>query len=90
MPLCMYGLAMCNEWRSRGYNDTCFDTILELMCRTDVTGMPTWLGNEAFHASHRSNLLRKDAVHYSQFGWSEPADLPYVWPAPKAILQHAV
>lgn len=41
---------------------------------------PTWLGNEAFHASHRSNLLRKSPEHYSQFGWTEPHDLPYIWP----------
>lgn len=41
---------------------------------------PPWLGNPAFHAAHRSNLLRKNAKHYSQFGWTEPHDLPYVWP----------
>ena len=32
------------------------------------------------HASHRSNLLKKDPEHYGQFGWSEPHDLAYVWP----------
>jgi len=42
--------------------------------------LPPWLGDRAFHASHRSNLLRKDPAHYGQFGWTEPADLPYVWP----------
>ncbi len=42
--------------------------------------MPPWLGDEVFHASHRSNLLRKDPDHYRQFGWNEPANLPYVWP----------
>ena len=34
------------------------------------------------HASHRSNLLRKEPAHYTQFGWTEPPDLPYVWPVP--------
>lgn len=43
---------------------------------------PRWLGDPAFHASHRSNLLRKDAGWYGRFGWSEPPDLPYVWPLP--------
>jgi hypothetical protein len=38
------------------------------------------LGDEAFHASHRSNLLRKDRDYYGAFGWTEPDDLPYVWP----------
>lgn len=41
---------------------------------------PPWLGDPAFHASHRSNLLRKDPKHYSKFGWSEPDNLEYVWP----------
>lgn len=42
--------------------------------------MPPWLGDPDFHASHRSNLLRKDPVYYGQFGWTEPDNLEYVWP----------
>ena len=42
--------------------------------------MPPWLGREDFHASHRSNLLRKDPEWYGQWGWTESPDLPYVWP----------
>lgn len=41
---------------------------------------PAWLGEPAFHAAHRSNLLRKDPDWYGRFGWAEPADLPYIWP----------
>lgn len=41
---------------------------------------PWWLGLPKLHASHRSNLLRKDAQYYGQFGWTEPNDLPYYWP----------
>lgn len=41
---------------------------------------PEWFKNDNFFASHRSNLLRKDDVYYGQFGWSEPANLEYVWP----------
>ena len=44
------------------------------------TGPPLWLGDNTFHASHRSNLLRKDSVWYGQFGWTESPDLPYYWP----------
>jgi len=40
---------------------------------------PSWLGNKKFHASHRSNLLRKNKEYYSQFDWTEPDNLPYVW-----------
>lgn len=50
------------------------------------TGAPSWLGNEQFHASHRSNLLRKNPIFYGQFGWKEPNDLPYVWPIPTKSL----
>lgn len=54
----------------------------------DLT-MPSWLGDEDFHASHRSNLLRKDPVYYSQFGWVEPDDLPYIWPEPGSVAKLA-
>ena len=46
---------------------------------------PLWLGDPTFHASHRSNLLRKDPVFYGKHGWSEPTDLPYVWPTKELI-----
>jgi len=41
---------------------------------------PVWLYDEEFHASHRSNLLRKDPEYYGRFGWQELPDLPYLWP----------
>jgi hypothetical protein len=43
--------------------------------------IPPWVGNEEFHASHRSNLLRKDESHYRQFGWTESTDIEYFWPS---------
>lgn len=45
-----------------------------------VIEYPSWFGNEEFHASHRSNLLRKDSIFYSQYYWDESSDLPYIWP----------
>lgn len=47
---------------------------------TPDSGPPPWFGDAAFHAAHRSNLLRKDPEWYGQFGWQEPNDLPYIWP----------
>lgn len=41
---------------------------------------PPWLGDERVHKTHRSNLLRKDPIHYGQFGWTEPSNLCYFWP----------
>lgn len=82
--LLTYGLEVCTVWTERGYRDTCFEKMLEL---ADEHGLdvsdgedPPWLGDEAFHASHRSNLLRKYPDWYSQWGWTETDDLPYVWP----------
>lgn len=48
-----------------------------------VKKYPWWINNGKFHASHRSNLLRKKKEHYSQFGWQEPDDLEYFWPVKK-------
>lgn len=62
------------EWKRRGYRNT-----MEYPELGD-TVFPPWFGDEKFHASHRSNLLRKDPAHYGQFGWTEPPDLPYIWP----------
>ncbi len=81
--LCMYALHICNEWIKRGCADTLLPYFLEqapMHFKTYAGAFPPWLGDEAVHASHRSNLLRKDPSHYSQFGWEEPDDLPYVWP----------
>lgn len=77
-----YGLAICNAWTSRGYRDTCAEKIfdkLKLFPHTSVSP-PVWLGDEKFHASHRSNLLRKNADFYGLYGWTESDSLPYVWP----------
>lgn len=42
--------------------------------------LPPWLGDEDFHRSHRSALLRKDPSHYKGFFPDVPEDLPYEWP----------
>jgi hypothetical protein len=73
---------ICKEWKARGYKDTIEQKIDELeipMLEVNLAD-PPWLGNPAFHASHRSNLLRKAPEHYSKFGWTEGPDLEYVWP----------
>lgn len=83
--LCVYAIAVCSEWRRRGYRDTLLPQFMDaangLLRMGRDSDAPPWLGDEDFHASHRSNLLRKLPAHYSQFGWSEPSDLSYVWPS---------
>ena len=82
--LCMYGLAMCDVWVRRGYKDTLTAFFQEERSKWGMpklsTYYPWWWGSPALHASHRSNLLRKDTAFYSQYGWTEPSDLPYWWP----------
>jgi hypothetical protein len=76
LALQAYQDAMVREWVRRGYRNT-----IELAgVHISPTDLPPWFGDPAFHASHRSNLLRKDAAHYGRFGWAEPPDLPYIWP----------
>ncbi len=65
-----------DEWKRRGYKNTM------VLVPLDVSNMktPPWIGNDVFHSSHRSNLLRKDPDWYGKFGWKEPIDIPYHWP----------
>lgn len=63
------------EWIKRGYNNS-----REFLNVQSDFKLPHWFGNNDFHAAHRSNLLRKNFEFYSKFGWTESADLPYVWP----------
>ena len=66
---------MCiEEWIRQGYNNNMKLEVIE-----ESIIYPDWLGNEKFHSSHRANLLRKDYNYYSQFGWKENSELPYVW-----------
>ena len=69
-----YTNCMIIEWINRGFNNN-----MEFYDSGRLT-YPVWLGNKDFHASHRSNLLRKDAIHYGHFNWAEPNNLPYFWP----------
>jgi hypothetical protein len=73
-----YGLAMCNEWVRRGYNDTLTPWFAE---RVAPSVTPFWLGMDLFHSSHRSNLLRKDPAFYGAYGWSDDPEAPYWWPS---------
>ena len=73
--LLLYKNKMIEEWRDvREYNNT-----MEIVEVPDSIEMPPWVGDERVHASHRSNLLRKDFEFYSKFGWQEDTDLEYYW-----------
>jgi hypothetical protein len=78
-----YQFAIISEWINRGYKDNvCWDKSVAAYVSMNVAHKtsPDWLGNKAFHSSHRSNLLQKKPEWYSQFGWSELPGASYVWP----------
>lgn len=81
--LTIYALAMCAEWKRRGYQDSLTPEFEKLLSSTPDTGNPSWWGDEIVSISHRSNLLRKDYGYYSMFGWNVPTTLEYVWPKSK-------
>lgn len=76
-----YLKAICEESERRGTKDTVWAQAEALGELPGVDGDPPWIGDEAFHRAHRSNLLRKDPEHYGGLpGFDVPNDLPYVWP----------
>ena len=85
--LLVYSYSMCFEWIRRGYKDSLGDEFvaaysLRTYSAPEDAGLikPPWAAMEELYTSHRSNLLRKDKDFYGKFGWTEPDDLPYVWP----------
>ncbi|SDY59048.1 hypothetical protein SAMN05661080_03958 [Modestobacter sp. DSM 44400] len=87
--LVVYGLAMVRAWRERGFADSTERLIAEFapdaaaMTQAEAAAaglLPSWVGNEELHRSHRSNLVAKDPAFYRPRFVGEPDDLPYVWP----------
>jgi hypothetical protein len=92
--LLAYGVAVCREWCARGHADTCEvkmadDAATAGLVRVPRTQdelaaageLPPWLGDEAFHRSHRSALVRKDPDFYRERFDDVTGDLEYVWPS---------
>jgi hypothetical protein len=87
-----YGQAVVAAWVGRGFADTCAATMREDLGLAGVRRirtqaqlakarrLPPWLGDEAFHRSHRAALLRKDPEHYGPLFDDVPDDLEMVWP----------
>ena len=79
--LCMYYNLSIDEWVHRGFRNNMprwYDTH---SVETHASfPFPPWYGLNELHASHRSNLLRKDPIYYGRLGWTEGPDLPYYWP----------
>lgn len=94
-----YGFACCEAWTELGFGDTCALTIATDLREVGIEsvrsqaelaaegGLPSWLGQEEVHRSHRSALIRKDPDHYRPLFPDVPDDLSYVWPvrSPSAL-----
>ena len=87
--LAQYGLAICAAWQQRGFADTigrrlAFAAANAPFCAQTAHRWPHWIGDDAFHYSHRANLSRKDPRHYLPL--FPDVDIvtapvwPYVWP----------
>jgi hypothetical protein len=90
--LTRYALAMVDEWTARGHADSTRSLIAEFdpgAESDDTPALPSWLGDEALHLSHRSNLVRKAPEIYAEIFPGVPPDLPYVWPGPDAATDDA-
>jgi hypothetical protein len=80
---------MVRAWRERGFADSTEALIAEFapdaaaMTQPEATAaglLPSWVGDEELHLSHRSNLLAKDPGFYRPRFPGDPDDLPYKWP----------
>lgn len=78
--LAEYGLAVCREWKKRGYIDNTEKKIRSEQKKHRDKGLPEWFGNRKFHRAHKSNLLRKNPLHYKDIFKNIPDNLPYIWP----------
>jgi len=74
--LAYYYNCIRREWIKRGFKNN----MPELEVSFDKLKMPWWIGEEKFYSSHRSNLKRKFSEFYNKYNWTEPDNLPYVWP----------
>ena len=70
----LYTNLCIDEWKKRGYVNNMKYEVIE-----GRIVMPPWMGDEVFHLSHRSNLVRKLPERYAEM-WPEVSpDLPYFW-----------
>ena len=77
-----YQRLTCAVWVERGFGDTCATKTAGLVAARLLPRQdhPPWMGEDALHRSHQSNLVRKDPALYGPLFPGVPADLPYHWP----------
>ena len=82
--LLRYGIAICDEWVARGYEDNMLERFAA-ECIPDLYEMPSWFGAYEFHEAHRAMLWRKDPEYYASFrGTFDEEVFDYWWPIREA------
>ena len=91
--LTVYGKVICDEWKRRGFKDTCWGKLDAI--QFEILGqnrdyrstpfevahpMPKWLDDARLSLSHRGNLIRKDPAHYTKFFPEVEPMEGYWWP----------
>jgi hypothetical protein len=90
--LVSYGLSCVATWRALGRADSTAHQIAEFapeaLSQPELRQrglLPSWLGDDRLHESHRSRLIAKDAGYYRPLFPDTQADLDYYWPAPDEV-----
>ncbi|MDQ1720269.1 MAG: hypothetical protein QOI26_3 [Pseudonocardiales bacterium] len=92
--LVRYGLDCVRVWTGRGHGDSTADQIAEFAPRVrELTQadlrqdslLPSWLGDERVHRSHRSQLIAKDPEFYRPLFPESSEGLEYFWPEPDPV-----
>lgn len=91
--LARYSFTCCEVWTGLGFGDTCAATIGTDLASISITtvrsqaelaeagALPAWLGDDRFHHSHQSALVRKAPDFYAARFPGVPDDAPYWWPS---------
>ena len=92
--LVRYGLDCVRVWTGRGHGDSTADQIAEFapwvagLSQADLARqslLPSWLGDERLHRSHRSQLIAKEPDFYRPLFPESPEGLDYFWPEPDPV-----
>ena len=94
--LVSYGLHCVAAWRELGHADSTAGQIGEFAPQVSSLSqaelgrrglLPSWLGDERLHQSHRSRLIAKDAGYYRPLFGDTRADIDYFWPPPDDVAE---
>jgi hypothetical protein len=75
-----YGIAICEEWKLKGFKDTCLEKIRAHYDSSEPSTKPSFVGNNYFHLTHKSKLIQKKPEYYKVLWPEVPTNLEYVWP----------